>query len=96
MNRKNNIYWEEHIESWKQSNQSIHKYCKENGLIQSTFTIWKDKLKKKVIPVKLEIPLIRNEDLKITIESSSIKITIPLAVENSRLQTIIREVHRCS
>jgi hypothetical protein len=96
MSRKNHMFWEEHIKSWKHSKQSIHKYCKENNLIQSTFTRWMDNLNQKVVPVKLEIPIDRNEDLRITIESNSIKITIPLTVENSRLQTIIREVQRCS
>ena len=96
MSNKKREYWEDHIKNWKKSNKSIHKFCKENNLIPSTFNRWLDKLNQKVVPIKLELPLESRENHNIVIEFNSLKISIPLNVETTKLQTIIREVRRCS
>ena len=52
-------YWQQHIDSWKNSGLSQQNYCKQNELTFSSFGYWRGRLKKnqaasgKLIPVSI-------------------------------------------
>ncbi len=96
MIRKSESYWKRHIESWKISEQTAHQYCKDNGLIQSTFQRWIKKLDKRIVPIKIDIPVQRSRHKNIIIEGSGIKITLPENVDSALLSVSIREIKKCS
>ena len=96
MIRKNKDYWQKQISNWKESNQSPHKYCKKNGLIQSTFMRWVEKLEAKITPIKVDLPVSPKVKKEIIIEGNRIKIILPSNIEISILSAIIREVRHCS
>jgi hypothetical protein len=96
MVRKNKDYWQDHINSWRNSNQTPHRFCKENNLIQSTFMRWIEKLETKITPMKVEIPVIPKTNKEIIIEGYGIKIILPYDIDSSLLSATIREVGRCS
>jgi hypothetical protein len=39
-------YWQQHIDTWRQSGQSQQRYCQTHGLALATFGYWRRKLKK--------------------------------------------------
>ncbi len=96
MIRKSESYWKRHIESWKISEQTAHQYCKDNGLIQSTFQRWIKKLDKRIVPIKIDIPVQKSRHNNIIIEGSGIKISLPENVDSALLSASIREIKKCS
>lgn len=96
MVRKNKDYWQKQISNWKESNQSPHKYCKDNGLIQSTFMRWVEKLETKIIPIKVDLPVRPNIKKEIIIEGNGVRVILPSDIDISILSASIREVGHCS
>ena len=41
------LYWQEHIERWRNSGMTQKDYCRQNGLKWSTFHYWKQRLREK-------------------------------------------------
>jgi len=39
-------FWQQHIDAWRQSDQSQQRYCQANDLALATFGYWRRKLKK--------------------------------------------------
>jgi len=96
MIRKTESYWKSHIENWKNSECSSHKYCKDNGLIHSTFQRWIKKLDKKIVPIKIDLPAQKSFHKNIVIEGSGIRISLPENVDPTLLSITIREIKKCS
>ena len=96
MIRKTESYWKKHIENWKISEQTAHQYCKNNGLVQSTFQRWIKKLDKRIVPIKIDLPVQNNCHNNIVIEGSGIKISLPENVNPTLLSASIREIKKCS
>lgn len=96
MIRKTESYWKKHIESWKISEQTAHQYCINNGLIQSTFQRWSKKLDKRIVPIKIDLPVQTSCHRNIVIEGSGIKISFPENVAPALLSASIREIKKCS
>ena len=44
--------WSQHLQGWRQSNQSQRAYCRDHGLSYDRFTYWRRKLTPKEKPVK--------------------------------------------
>ena len=42
---KKEVFWQHHIDCWSQTTTTQAHYCRENGLSQSDFSKWKNKLK---------------------------------------------------
>ncbi len=96
MIRKTESYWKKHIENWKISEQSVHQYCKNNGLIQSTFQRWIKKMDKRIVPIKIDLPVQKSYHNNIIIEGSGIRISLPDNVDPALLSISIREIKKCS
>ena len=45
-------YWQDHIEAQQRSGLSIGRYCRDQGLAQSTFDYWRRKLASIPAPVR--------------------------------------------
>ncbi|MCP4161082.1 MAG: hypothetical protein GY760_13500 [Deltaproteobacteria bacterium] len=96
MIRKTESYWKKHIENWKISELTVHQYCKNNGLVQSTLQRWIKKLDKRIIPIKIDLPEQKNCPNNITIESPGIRISLPDTVDPALLLISIKEIKKCS
>ncbi len=61
-------FWARHIDGWRDSGVSQRDYCSRNGLVLSTFTLWKKRLSAsrtptreacvpvEIVPVRLQFP----------------------------------------
>lgn len=101
MTRKSEEYWEKHIAAWGQSGLSITAYARDNGMVQSTLSkrIKRSKQFPNAVKVKIPIETIAPKDSCITdisIESKTMRITIPSTVDSLVIQTIIRELNNVS
>ena len=54
-NNRNRQFWQKTIETWQNSGMSIRKFCKSEGLQESTFYNWRKKLTEGQSKVKEQI-----------------------------------------
>lgn len=86
--------WLKHVERWKESRQSINKYCLENGINKSTFRYWIEGDRKKTKSgsfVKLTIPKqlpVKNVPA-IILKYGAYEIRLPFYFEEAELNRIL-------
>jgi hypothetical protein len=106
---RNRQFWQKSIETWQNSGMSIRKFCKSEGLQESTFYNWRKKLtdgqsqvNKQILKnpsafIKVALP--RNEHTFLELElSSGSTLRIPSGADNKTLSSVLsvlREVGLC-
>ncbi len=70
------IFFRNHISTWKKSNLSQAKYCKQNNLKITTFIDWKNRFDSKSLEKFIELP---HDKIQKTIKSEGL---IELKIKN--------------
>jgi len=102
-------FWQNTIETWKNSGMSIRKFCSAEGLQESTFYNWRKKLtegqsqvkeqilKKPSAFIKVALPESKHAFLELELSSGS-TLRIPSGTDNKTLSnvlSVLREVGLC-
>ena len=102
-------FWQKTIETWQNSGMSIRKFCKAEGLQESTFYNWRKKLTDSQSQVNeqvlkdpsafIKVALPRNEHAFLELElSSGSTLRIPAGADKKTLSSVLsalREVRLC-
>lgn len=97
MKRRSEDYWKNHITAWNKSGLSITAYARDNGIVQSTLSKRIKRSKQLLHAIKVKLPMEttvqKNSAItEISIESKTMRITMPSTVDTLVVQTIIREL----
>ncbi|WP_250465090.1 IS66 family insertion sequence element accessory protein TnpA [Microbulbifer litoralis] len=79
-------FWQQHIQTWKESGLSQAAYCQQHDLKLSTFTYWRHKQNKgrrKLVPVSITAPdtpveLALPGGIHMQLSASALEQTLPL------------------
>jgi len=52
LNKKRSQFWKHHLKTWSKSRVTQIAYCRENKLKPNRFTYWKNKFKRRNMPVE--------------------------------------------
>lgn len=91
-----------HIENWKQSGLSMNKYCQQQGLALSSFSVWvqaHDKSEPAFKPIAVSNTLSKSEEQKNVIEihlAHQIKIRFIDVSNPLFVASIAKELAKCS
>ena len=82
------------LEDWQKSGKKAWTYARENGLVPQTFVSWekkRTKAKSDFIEIKPKPTIIPSTTMML-IEKEDIKIHLPLGINSSELETVIRSL----
>ena len=90
--------WQKLVEQLKQEGTSIRKFCRDYGLIESTFSYWVKKSKQKdlgFIAIKPTSESKNNKEKWTLKVGSSMSLEIPSNYQATELKKIIRDLQSC-
>ena len=64
-NNRNRLFWQKTIENWQNSDMSVRKFCKAEGLTESSFYNWRKKLTVGKSQINKELLKIQPEFIKV-------------------------------
>ncbi len=95
--KKKATYWQKHLSSWQQSDQTQTRYCEQHDLKLATFGYWRKRLTTEPVTKKL-IPVIlnRHSEAMIVISTTKLRLEVPLAALEQVLPMVKRHLHESS
>ena len=69
-NNRNRLFWQKTIENWQNSDMSVRKFCKAEGLTESSFYNWRKKLSCGKLQINKEVPRSHPEFIKVSLPDS--------------------------
>lgn len=77
-NNRNRLFWQKAIDTWQNSGMSVRKFCKAEGLTESSFYNWRKKLSGGKSQINKEILKSQPEFIKVSLSGSE---RVPLELE---------------
>ena len=69
-NNRNRLFWQKTIENWQNSDMSVRKFCKAEGLTESSFYNWRKKLTGGKSQINKELLKSQPEFIKVALPDS--------------------------
>ena len=99
-------YWQKHITSWSQSEQTQKNYCTEHRLSYSQFIYWRNRLKQKttepppdihsedILPQWMPITVATAPAVALTLQINTLQLEFSQQVDPTWLGQVIHELSR--